>query len=61
MIPFVAQSYLGASGSKAMDANGDAIAADYVAWHTALDAMSKEYFAEFARWRFATETLEFYP
>jgi branched-chain amino acid transport system substrate-binding protein len=61
MVPFVAQTFVGASGHKAMDANGDAVAADYVAWHVALDAMSKEYFAEFARWRFATETLEFYP
>ncbi|HYV08491.1 MAG TPA: ABC transporter substrate-binding protein [Thermoplasmata archaeon] len=61
MVPFVAQTYMGASGHKAMDANGDAIAADYVAWHVALNAMSVEYFAEFARWRFATETLEFYP
>jgi len=61
MVPFVAQTYMGASGHKAMDANGDAIAADYVAWNVALNAMSVEYFAEFARWRFATETLEFYP
>lgn len=61
IMPFVAETYLGASGHKAMDANGDAIAADYVAWNVALNAMSVEYFREFARWRFATETIEFYP
>lgn len=61
MLPSVAETFIGASGHKKMDANGDAIAADYVAWRVALDNMSVEYFKEFARWRFATETLEFYP
>lgn len=60
ILPHVAETYLGASGHKAMDANGDAIAADYLAWHVALDAMSVEYFREFARWKFASESLEFF-
>jgi branched-chain amino acid transport system substrate-binding protein len=61
ILPSIAANYLGASGHKAMDANGDAIAADYVAWHVWVDGAGKEYFREFARWRYQTEELEFYP
>jgi len=61
MLPIVASTYLGASGHKLMDANGDAIAADYTAWRVALDANNKAFYQEFARWVFASETLEFFP
>lgn len=62
IIPYVAQNYLGASGHKALDANGDAIAADYVAWHVDVNPTTTvEFFEEFARWRYQTEELEFYP
>lgn len=61
ILPSIAENYIGASGHKAMDANGDAIAADYVAWHVWVDEADVEYFREFARWRYQTEELEFYP
>lgn len=60
MVPHIAQNYVGASGHKAMDANGDAIAADYVAWYVWRSPAGAYSFSEYARWRFATEELEFY-
>jgi len=60
MLPVFAATYLGASGHKAMDANGDAISADYTAWRVARDASNKPYYEEFARWIFATEDIEFF-
>jgi len=61
MLPIFALSYLGASGHKAMDVNGDAISADYTAWRIARNPSNNPYFQEFAIWRFATEELEFFP
>lgn len=60
-LPGVAEKFIGASGHKMLDANGDAIFADYTGWLVVRDATTNApIFDPFALWRFATEELEYF-
>jgi len=60
-LPGVAEKFIGASGHKMLDANGDAIFADYTGWRVVRDATTNApKYEPFALWRFATEELEFF-
>ena len=58
-LPKVCENYLGASGYKKLDANGDCAGANYVVWKVVLEAAEYK-FKDIGIWDFATEKLTFY-
>jgi branched-chain amino acid transport system substrate-binding protein len=56
MIPLVGMQYIGASGHKVFDANGDFAAADYRVWHVTHLGITYA-FTEVATWFYATDTI----
>lgn len=60
ILPWVAEHYFGATGHKILNANGDALGADYRAWRIVADTPSRAKFQEFAVWAWQTEELEIY-
>ena len=56
MIPLVGMQYIGASGQKIFDLNGDYAAADYRVWHTTLDGTTYA-FTEVGTWFYATDSI----
>mgnify|MGYP001060489029 CR=1 FL=1 len=59
VLPRVAESYMGASGYKKLDENGDVAGADYRIWRVVVEA--DEYkFKELGVWYFTTEKISWY-
>ncbi len=56
MIPLVGMQYIGASGNKIFDQNGDYAAADYRVWHPTFDGTTYA-FTEVATWFYATDSI----
>jgi branched-chain amino acid transport system substrate-binding protein len=56
MIPLVGMQYVGASGHKVFDANGDYAAADYRVWHVTHPGTTYG-FTEVGTWFYATDTI----
>src|SRR3989442_10861037 len=56
MIPIVGMQYIGASGHKIFDSNGDYAASDYRVWHVDLTGTTYT-FKELGTWFYATDTL----
>ncbi len=62
VLPKVCENYLGASGHKKLDDNGDGTTADYVVWQVeGPPAVTEWGFKEIGIWSFQTEELTFYP
>lgn len=61
VLPRVCSTYLGASGYKKLDENGDVAGADYVVWKVEGPPAAAEWgFDEIGVWSFTTEELTFY-
>ncbi len=62
VLPKVCENYIGASGHKKLDANGDGTSADYVVWQVeGPPAVTEWDFKEIGIWSFQTKELTFYP
>jgi len=59
VLPSVAERYLGASGYKKLDANGDVLGADYQIWRSVLENGVYKY-KVIGVWKIASEELLFY-
>ena len=59
ILPEVCENYLGASGYKKLNENGDCAGADYVVWKVVLEAGEYQ-FKDIGIWSFTTEKLTFY-
>ena len=61
VLPDVCENYLGASGYKMLNENGDCAGADYVVWRVVGPPDVAEYaFTDIGIWSFTTEELTFY-
>jgi branched-chain amino acid transport system substrate-binding protein len=56
MVPLVGMQYIGASGNKIFDQNGDYAAADYRVWHVT-QAGTTYSFTEVGTWFYATDSI----
>ncbi len=59
VLPEVCENYLGASGYKKLNENGDVAGADYTVWKVVLEAGEYQ-FKDIGIWSFTTEELTFY-